>query len=452
MCTGTALSLPIINISDITAIPADEDAPLLSYVWTIRRLLAADPTRFPTHDEHENVNRAVEVLRYFLRVANGSRGTGANRRDDKATQPEFWPREGIVSSNRVESTETKPAKPASFVITDIGPIRAMDDETTGPVESIQKDLSECSTETDFPDLDLAMLEKLIDSLTPGAEDIDFTSTATRNDSNLVSRAEGHSLDADLAEQQVDTGVMEHLNSAGATPPTYQEACDILGIDRNLPLMGPLELQPWQVNAVAWMLQQELTSAKGGILADDCGLRKTVACLSLVVKATQVATTFRPTLILAPSHVLMGWVDEIHRSFTDLLNLHFYYSSKGAGGITDMKIKRYIVSTAELQAVLSKLDPTDPSTGQIVVLSSYNTWKQRTAARYSSREPDHDDSDRDDRDDDDEDAGPVGGHIQNTHWERVILDEGHAVKNPRTRVHRCVASLRAGSRWIVTATK
>jgi len=42
---------------------------------------------------------------------------------------------------------------------------------------------------------------------------------------------------------------------------------------------PIELYPYQVMSVNWMLQQESTLPRGGILGDDCGLGKVCARLT-----------------------------------------------------------------------------------------------------------------------------------------------------------------------------
>lgn len=47
-------------------------------------------------------------------------------------------------------------------------------------------------------------------------------------------------------------------------------------------VGTLQLQPWQVTRVAWMQKQEQSALAGGILADECGLGKTITCLQLVL--------------------------------------------------------------------------------------------------------------------------------------------------------------------------
>ena len=60
----------------------------------------------------------------------------------------------------------------------------------------------------------------------------------------------------------------------------------LGITKENPVLPcfsnmvkPIELYPYQVMGVNWMLRQESTLPRGGILGDDCGLGKVCARLT-----------------------------------------------------------------------------------------------------------------------------------------------------------------------------
>lgn len=37
------------------------------------------------------------------------------------------------------------------------------------------------------------------------------------------------------------------------------------------------------------------------------------------------------------------------------------------------------------------------------------------------------------------------------WERIILDEAHTIRNPRSQTSQAVCRLRAGRRWAITGT-
>lgn len=46
--------------------------------------------------------------------------------------------------------------------------------------------------------------------------------------------------------------------------------------------------------------------------------------------------------------------------------------------------------------------------------------------------------------------PVKG-IFSLHWRRVVLDEGHTIRNPRSKGALAACGLRADSRWTLTGT-
>lgn len=106
---------------------------------------------------------------------------------------------------------------------------------------------------------------------------------------------------------------KNLVSARSLP--IKEACQYAGIPLTGPNQSPVlkitgryesetQLQPWQPSAIAWMMAQESTEIHGGILADACGLGKTLSALCLVYFAAMKLQAegdkrtkrFRPTLI------------------------------------------------------------------------------------------------------------------------------------------------------------
>lgn len=84
------------------------------------------------------------------------------------------------------------------------------------------------------------------------------------------------------------------------------------------LMQPL--LPFQQYGVGWMLAQEAGSIKGGILADEMGMGKTIQTIAMLLasKAQQKDTVgdfMEPTLVVAPTSAVMQWHDEI-RDFAE----------------------------------------------------------------------------------------------------------------------------------------
>jgi len=42
-------------------------------------------------------------------------------------------------------------------------------------------------------------------------------------------------------------------------------------------------------------------------------------------------------------------------------------------------------------------------------------------------------------------------LVNTHWLRVVLDEGHVIRNPNAMMSKAVLALKSERRWVVTGT-
>ncbi len=136
---------------------------------------------------------------------------------------------------------------------------------------------------------------------------------------------------------------------------------------------------------------------GGILADDMGLGKTLTTLSLIAADTLKPPHQRlPTLIVCPLSVLTNWEEQTSTHLSSDLTLYTYHGSS-----------RNLQS-----AQLSSLQ---------IVLTTYSTLAQ--------------------------DATQLGA----VDWGRVVLDEGHYIKNRKTRQARAAFALKARSRWVLSGT-
>ena len=103
----------------------------------------------------------------------------------------------------------------------------------------------------------------------------------------------------LKKVKVDTDVIDltHLDDDPHTPSIYTTPF----------LKSPallLDLMPHQIQGVQFMLSQESSSLRGGILADDMGLGKTVQSIALILSNLPLPTQkCRTTLIIAPLSIL-----------------------------------------------------------------------------------------------------------------------------------------------------
>lgn len=162
--------------------------------------------------------------------------------------------------------------------------------------------------------------------------------------------------------------------------------------------------------------REPVLASGGILADDMGLGKTLELISLIVSdagTKQAAGTSASTLIIAPVSVMSNWSDQIARHVRkdSALSVYVYH---GAG--------RKSMKAAEL----AKHD---------VVITTYGTLGTDYLPKKGAK------------------AAPIprSTGLYSVKWRRVILDEGHIIRNPQSKGAAAANAVMARSRWVLTGT-
>lgn len=149
-------------------------------------------------------------------------------------------------------------------------------------------------------------------------------------------------------------------------------------------------------------------ASGGILADDMGLGKTIQIIALIMANSTPRTpeSSKTTLILAPVGVMSNWRNQIQD--------HTHNESAP-------RVLIYHGSGKKEKANLADYD---------VVISSYGALAMEF--KKDAKEP------------------PANG-IFSVHWRRVVLDEGHTIRNPLSKGALAASALRADSRWTLTGT-
>lgn len=144
-------------------------------------------------------------------------------------------------------------------------------------------------------------------------------------------------------------------------------------------------------------------ASGGILADDMGLGKTLQIISLILTGGPGTT-----LIVAPVSVMSNWEQQMKRHVLPehVPNILMYHSG-------------YTADSKRVTATdLMKYD---------VVITSYGKL---------ARELDGDDKVLTDA---------------AAKWRRVVLDEGHNIRNAKTKIARAACEVNAKSRWVLSGT-
>ncbi|GJJ06235.1 hypothetical protein Clacol_000425 [Clathrus columnatus] len=156
--------------------------------------------------------------------------------------------------------------------------------------------------------------------------------------------------------------------------------------------------------------------RGGLMADAMGLGKTLTMLALVAATkSDVSEQFSgATLIVVPVSVISNWKTQIHDHFTEgALTYHLYYE---AGRSTSPeKLTTYDIVITSYQTVTTDFN----SSGGL----------DSTSAKKRKLE-----------------EGLFG-----VKWKRIILDEGHTIRNPKTKMSLAVKALEAERRWVVSGT-
>ncbi|VDK17373.1 unnamed protein product [Anisakis simplex] len=168
----------------------------------------------------------------------------------------------------------------------------------------------------------------------------------------------------------------------------------LKVDQIKGLCSSVILRPYQQEGIRWMSFLE-EYGLNGILADDMGLGKTLQTLCLVALKIHDKPTAK-ILVVCPPTLVGHWCVEWSKYFPNLAPFH-----KVNEGVKD-------------QNSLAM------SGSQFATVASYNTIR---ACSY----------------------------FQDIDWYYVILDEGHAIRNPTTQTFKSVTSLRAQNRLILSGT-
>lgn len=173
----------------------------------------------------------------------------------------------------------------------------------------------------------------------------------------------------------------------------------------------VRLHPHQIEGVVWMMEREKREdmVSCGILADDMGMGKTMTASALLYCNPY------DTLIVTTLATLMQWrhtVVEVTGCTPNLL----------------------------IRGNVCEMPPADPE-GRRIAITTYSAIESYCRAN-ASRSKDNKSS---------------SGNYDHTkcmvarHWGRVILDEGHVIRNRKTSTFKAVMRLRGDRRWVLSGT-
>lgn len=173
---------------------------------------------------------------------------------------------------------------------------------------------------------------------------------------------------------------------------YIQACEHLGLPSDDPhWMIPQPdgtsqkcgLYPWQVIGADWLQRSKRVGNIHPLLADDCGLGKTVQGLAAMyadyvdAKAGRLQGPFKPSMILAPRILAPNWIADNKKLMGNALNMYLWQGRSVDSG-QGLVAKDHILDLTDQQLKdwLEKQDSTDPETMRICIVSSYGTgWKR-----------------------------------------------------------------------------
>ena len=151
--------------------------------------------------------------------------------------------------------------------------------------------------------------------------------------------------------------------------------------------------PYQRDGVRWMLgmENQKSGPRGGILADEMGLGKSVQLI-----ATMLGNPKPRTLLIVPKSIVTQWVEEIKR-FAPKLTINVFDGPDRKIEFADITIAPYTLTVVKG----GKPDDTTP--------------------------------------------------LHHVHWDRIILDEAHEIRNKSSKLFKSVYRLDADIKWLVTGT-
>jgi SNF2 family DNA or RNA helicase len=108
--------------------------------------------------------------------------------------------------------------------------------------------------------------------------------------------------------------------------TVDKALEKLGLNGQYKLLPGMtvSLMPHQTIGVAWALDREKSSDKGGLLGDEMGLGKTVQIIALMVANASDDPLCKTNLIIAPVALLGQWELEIEMKTANGMKCLIYH--------------------------------------------------------------------------------------------------------------------------------
>jgi SNF2 family DNA or RNA helicase len=158
-----------------------------------------------------------------------------------------------------------------------------------------------------------------------------------------------------------------------------------------------DMRDYQLEGLNWMAHMHQQNM-GMILGDEMGLGKTLQTISLICHIKETCHASGPSVVLCPLSVLYSWCNEIEKWAPSLKFLRFHSSNPESLAIADVGSYDIIVTTYEMAKAPAL----------------QNLWSRQ-------------------------------------HFNLLVLDEGHKIKNRDSQISAAVRKIHTENRIILTGT-
>ncbi|EPT03163.1 hypothetical protein FOMPIDRAFT_1040604 [Fomitopsis schrenkii] len=200
---------------------------------------------------------------------------------------------------------------------------------------------------------------------------------------------------------------------------HPELKDVWGnLERSIAIVQPKKLEPpaslkltllpFQKESLYWMKEQEKGPWKGGMLADEMGMGKTIQMIALLASDAGI----KPNLVIAPTVAIMQWRNEIEAHADGFKVLVWHGSARDSDPKTLKTYDVVLTTYAVLESCFRKQESGFKRKGRIV--------KERSP-------------------------------VHQIHWHRIILDEAHNIKERATNTAKATFELQGTFRWCLSGT-
>ncbi|KAL6554095.1 hypothetical protein OROMI_019768 [Orobanche minor] len=274
----------------------------------------------------------------------------------------------------------------------------------------------------------------------------------------------------------------------------------------------IPLLRYQKEWLAWSLKQEESVARGGILADEMGMGKTLQAIALVLLKRNILRglygqnlptssssspkelpPIKGTLVVCPLVAVMQWVSEIEKftskGSTKVLVYHGANRAKNhyqfaeydfvitTYSIVEAEYRKYVMPPKDKCTYCGKLFYGDKLKFHLKYMCGPGAIRTAKQAKQKRKEPKskkmsdfkgnaghgdgkkHGNGEKEMETDYPLDYSAVAGELSSARksilhsvmWERIVLDEAHYIKERRSNTTRAVFSLQSSYKWALSGT-